>query len=238
MVAAHCNPNKGNMKMGKATKVKTIASTPLNATFEADKATIYQAFTSLVDFDWKLIGLILTKYQGDKPLFEQIRMVCREHSIARVFKKADIIKSETAIAELARLDGNKPEHKDALAKMTEADKAARKGAANDWFGFTARIGYKTPETRGGANNKAGSNGKPKPTTPAPHHDIAPKVPTTVESFVAADMVNLETLKEAYASVKSMLIKVQNRNSKLYVGDEGGKLLALHKNIIELLNFIK
>lgn len=219
--------------MGKATKVKTIDATPINVAFEADKATIYQAFTSLVDFDWKSVGLILTKYQGDKVLFEQIRMVCREHSIARVFKKAGIDKSETYIAELARLDGNKPEHKEALAKMTEADKAARKGAANDWFGFTARIGYKTPETRGGANNKAGSNGKP-----APHHDVKPKVPTTVESFVAADMVSLATLKEAYVNVRSLLIKVQARNAKLYVGDEGAKLLALHKNVIELLNIIK
>jgi hypothetical protein len=221
---------------------KKLAIVAVDNAFETDKATIYRAFVSLVDFNWKEIGALVTKYQGDKEKLVEIKLVCAEHSIKRVFGKADYTKnaSETAIAALARLDGNKPENKDALAALDETQKAARKGARNDWFSFASRIGFKMPgEARGGANNAAGSNGK---LTPAPKVQPLTKeksnVPVTVDSYVPSECADIAALRSTYISVKSLLVKLQARNASVYQGDEGSKLLAIHKNVIELLNGIK
>lgn len=218
----------------KATVTKAIDAALL--AFTEDKATIFQAFASLTDFDWKAVGAILTKYQGDKARFEEIRMVCREYSIARIYRKAGLTISETDVALLARYDGTKP---DTIASfkeaLTETQKAARKGAQNDWFGFTSRIGFKTLETRGGANNTTGTNGK---VAAAPRTPVAKNVPITVDSYVPAECADIAALRSTYISVKSLLIKLQARNAVVYQGDEGSKLLAIHKNVIELLNGIK
>lgn len=229
--------------MGKATSPRkataTKASDVAMIAFETDKATIYQAFTSLVDFDWKAVGALLTKYQGDKAQFESIRLMCREHSIGRIYRKAGLTISETQIAALARYDGNKPETVAGIGVLNETQKAARKGAQNDWFGFTARIGFKTLETRGGAHNATGANGK---LTPAPKVQPLTKeksnAPITVESYVPSEAQDIAALRSTYVSIKSLLIKLQARNAKMYAGDEGSKLLAIHKNVIELLNGIK
>lgn len=216
----------------KATVTKAIDVAVIS--FNEDKNTIFQAFTSLVDFDWKAIGALLTKYTTDKPKLQEIKLACAEHSIVRVYRKAGLTITETEASQLARLDGTKDEASKAkLAALTETEKAARKGARNDWFSFTSRIGFKMPaENRGGNNNTTGSNGRARTTV------VAKDVPITVESYVPAECADITALRSTYISVKSLLIKLQSRNARVYQGDEGSKLLAIHKNVIELLNGIK
>lgn len=216
----------------KATVTKAIDAALIS--FTEDKNTIFQAFAALIDFDWKAIGALLTKYQADKQKLQEIKLACAEHSIVRVYRKASLTISEHEASELARLDGTKDEASKAkLAALTETEKAARKGARNDWFSFTSRIGFKMPaENRGGANNISGANGKPRTTV------AKSAAPTTVESYVPAECADISALRSTYISVKSLLIKLQARNALVYQGDEGSKLLAIHKNVIELLNGIK